>query len=107
MIPKCIIIAIIGTCTALDQTAPTSFPSRTDTESAVKTLTTINEAVILYYSWLKRVPTNLQQLGPTDKADADAADLLPRKITAGIVNGYKFALTSFRNGWIITATPLT
>jgi hypothetical protein len=78
-------------------------------ETPLRTLVQINHAAVIYYSWFKQLPRNLQQLGPTDKAVADrnAADLLPLSVTAGIVGGYKFAFLASKTGWIITATPTT
>ena len=56
-------------------------------ETPLKQLVAINEAATIYYSWLKRVPTSMKQLGPSDRkiADANAADLISRDLAAGIV----------------------
>src|SRR6185295_12061477 len=77
-------------------------------ETPLKQLVAINEAATIYYSWLKRAPTSMKQLGPGDRkiADANAADLISRDLASGIQGGYQFTLTGTKEGWTVTAVPL-
>ena len=84
-------------------------PSQPEEALALKRLSTINLAATQYYSWLKRVPTTLKQLGPTDRriADGYAADLSPADLARGMAGGYQFTLrATSQSGWIVTATPV-
>lgn len=78
-------------------------------DAPLKQLVAINEAATIYYSWLKRVPTSMQQLGPGNRkiADASAADLINRDLASGIQGGYQFTLTGTKEGWTVMAVPLT
>jgi hypothetical protein len=74
-------------------------------ETPFKQLTVINDAAMLYYSCLKRVPASMKQLGPGDKkiADANAAGLIARDLASGIHDGYKFTITGTTAGWTVRA----
>ena len=78
-------------------------------ETPLRELTAINQAAMIYYSWLKRVPTSIKQLGPSDRkvADATAADLISSDLASGIYKGYRFTLTGSNAGWTVRAVPLS
>jgi hypothetical protein len=102
-------ILVIGSCCAILFSQTSRRPAVLSQDSlALNNLNAINQAALIYYSWLKQVPTTLKQLGPTDRpiADAAAADLIPKSLAGGLVSGYKFTLHGSRTGWIVTATPV-
>jgi hypothetical protein len=102
-------LVVIGSCCAILFSQTPRRPAVLSQDSlALKNLNAINQAALIYYSWLKQVPTTLKQLGPTDRpiADRDAADLIPKSLAGGLVGGYKFTLQASRNGWVVTATPV-
>jgi hypothetical protein len=69
----------------------------------------IDEAAQIYFSWLKRVPTSLKQLGPGDTkiANATAADLINSDLASGVQDGYRFTITANKAGWTVRAVSLT
>ncbi len=69
----------------------------------------INEAAKIYYSWLKRAPTSMKQLGPSEKkiADSNSADLIAADLASGIHDGYRFTLKETKGGWTVRAVSLT
>ena len=62
----------------------------------------------MYFSWLKRFPTSLKQLGPGGgrTADANAADLINSDLSSSEQDGYRFTLSATKAGWIVRAVPL-
>ena len=95
-------LLVIGSCCAMLSSQTAERPATQSRDMlALRNLNQINQAAIQYYSWLKQVPTSLKQLGPTDRAvaDRDAADLIPKSLVGGLVDGYKFTLRGSKSGW--------
>jgi hypothetical protein len=104
-----VLLLSVGVVPCQDDRGPRPI-SNSQPEVLLKRLIIINEAARMYYSWQKRVPTSMKQLGPpTAKtiADGDAADLISRDLASGSQGGYQFALTGKKSGWTIRAAPLT
>jgi hypothetical protein len=99
------LLAVAAVCQQAPQRPSTAAPNR---EGPCKELVIINQAATIYFSWLKRLPTSLKQLGHGGgKADMNAADLIPNDLASGSYNGYSFTLSATKAGWIVQAVPLS
>jgi hypothetical protein len=107
---KAMIALLFSVCMALcqDGRRPSANPNQ-QRETPLRQLIVINDAAKIYYSWLKRVPTSMKQLGPSEKkiADSNSADLIAADLASGIHDGYKFTLTETKGGWTVRAVPMT
>ncbi|HEY1342342.1 MAG TPA: hypothetical protein VGF59_32770 [Bryobacteraceae bacterium] len=99
------LLAAVADCQREPQSLPTTATERV---TPIMELITIDQAAAMYYSWLKRLPASLKQLGSNGSkvADAHAADLISAKLASGEHNGYRFTLTPTKAGWIVRAVPL-
>jgi hypothetical protein len=95
----------VGIAVCQDRPAANSSLRR---EGPFRELTAINDAAMSYYSWQKRVPTSIKQLGPGERkiADQDSADLISSELASGIHDGYRFTVTGTKAGWTVKAVPL-
>ena len=78
-----------------------------ESDAPMKEIAAINNAAIIYFSWLKQIPTSLRQLGPGEGrvADRNAADLISSDLASGDYHGYRFTLNGTKGGWIVRAVP--
>jgi hypothetical protein len=110
MFRKAIILGAVLAVAAVCQREPLPLSTAAaNRESPFKELVLINQAAIIYFSWLKRFPTSLKQLGHAEGkvADMNAADLIPNTLASGSYHGYSFTLTATNTGWIVQAAPLS
>jgi type IV pilus assembly protein PilA len=78
--------------------------------AAIQTLRTILTAQIQYRLQYNRYAKTLRELGPPGAGASvgqGAADLLPRELSEGSRNGYRFAVELTPGGFAVTATAET
>ncbi len=76
--------------------------------AAIRTLSTINTAQVMYFSTFGRYATSLSELGPppgNSSTSPDAADLVPDDLAMGIKSGYVFTMVGTPGGYTINADP--
>jgi len=107
---KAMVAVLLSVGMAVCQDRRPATDSNLRRESPLKELTAIPEddAAMIYYSWLKRVPTSIKQLGASDGkiADQDSADLISSDLASGIHGGYRFTVTGSKAGWTVMAVSL-
>lgn len=107
---KSMLAVLLSVGMALSQSDRRPIPDPSlEREKPLRQLKAINDAATTYYSWLKRVPTSLQQLGGRSDgkiANADAADLITSDLASGVTGGYSFTLIGSTAGWTVRAVPL-
>jgi hypothetical protein len=110
MLRKAIIFGgLLAVAAVSQQDSQRRAPAVANPEAPFKELVIINQAARIYFSWLKRPPTSLKQLGHgTGKAaDMNAADLISNDLASGSYNGYSFTLRATKAGWMVEAAPLS
>ena len=78
--------------------------------AAIRTLSTVNTAQVMYFSTYGRYATSLNELGPppgNSGVSPDSADLVPEDLAMGIKSGYVFTMVGTPGGYTINADPQT
>jgi len=77
--------------------------------AAIRQIHTLHTAQTQYFSQFGKYAANLRELGPPSGGapGPSAADLIPEELAAGIKTGYKFALQGTKEGYTVSADPIT
>jgi prepilin-type N-terminal cleavage/methylation domain-containing protein len=75
--------------------------------ATISNIRTIHTAQAQYYAQFKIYAATLAELGPPHSGTAGprAANLLPRTLSQGFANGYRYVLQGSESGYTINAVP--
>ena len=109
LIELLIVIAIILVIAAMAAPKLTSAKMNAQEMAAVRQINTIHAAQVQYQSQFGKFATSLLELGPPTSggvAGPAAADLIPGDLAKGEKTGYKFTMTSSKEGYAVQALPV-